>query len=61
MSFGSGWTAANNWQGDYGEVGNLSAYANYANAHTYPNPGQLPNATIEALNWLRNSRRPAGR
>jgi len=50
MSFGSGWTAANNWQGDYGAVGNLSAYATYANAHTYPNPGQLPNATIEALN-----------
>ncbi len=41
MSFGAGWTAANNWQGDYDKVGNLSAYANYANAHTYPNPGQI--------------------
>lgn len=50
MSFGSGWTAANDWEGDYGAVGNLSAYATYANAHTYPNPGQLPNATIESLN-----------
>ena len=50
MSFGSGWTAANNWQGDYGSVGDLSAYATYANAHTYPNVGQLPNAAITALN-----------
>ena len=24
MSFGAGWTAANNWQGDYGNVGDLS-------------------------------------
>ncbi len=50
MSFGSGWTAANNWQGDYGSVGDLSAYTTYANAHTYPNVGQLPNAAITALN-----------
>ena len=50
MSFGSGWTAANNWEGDYGSVGDLSAYATYANAHTYPNPGQLPNFSIEQLN-----------
>jgi len=50
MSFGAGWTAANDWEGDYGSVGNLSAYATYANAHTYPNVGQLPNAAIEALN-----------
>ena len=26
MSFGAGWTAANNWQGDYEKVGDLSAY-----------------------------------
>jgi hypothetical protein len=52
MSFGSGWTAANNWQGDYGTVGNLAAYANYANAHTYPNAGQLPDASIQQLNTL---------
>jgi len=50
MSFGSGWTAANNWEGDYPDVGNLSAYTNYANAHTYPNVGQTPNNAIEALN-----------
>jgi len=50
MSFGAGWTGANNWVGDYPDVGDLSAYANYANAHTYPNVGQLPNNTIEALN-----------
>jgi serralysin len=50
MSFGAGWTAANDWEGDYGSVGNLAAYATYANAHTYPNPGQLPNDAIEQLN-----------
>jgi hypothetical protein len=50
MSFGAGWTAANNWEGDYGTVGNLSAYADFANAHTYPNPGQTPGATIQSLN-----------
>jgi hypothetical protein len=54
MSFGSGWTAANNWQGDYGAVGNLAAYADYANAHTYANPGQLPGDTINRLNGLAN-------
>ena len=30
MSFGAGWTAANDWHGDYPKVGNLSAYTNYA-------------------------------
>ena len=50
MSFGSGWTAANNWEGDYPDVGNLSADTNYANAHTYPNVGQTPNDAIAALN-----------
>src|SRR5579883_447063 len=49
MSFGSGWTAANNWQGDYGTVGDLSAYANYANAHTYPNVGQTADNGIQYL------------
>ena len=52
MSFGSGWTAANNWQGDYGAVGDLSAYANYGNGHTYPNPGQTPDAAIQMINAL---------
>jgi len=54
MSFGAGWTAANNWQGDYGEVGNLAAYADYGNAHTYANPGQLPDDTMNRLNGLAN-------
>ncbi|HEY1931240.1 MAG TPA: type I secretion C-terminal target domain-containing protein [Acetobacteraceae bacterium] len=52
MSFGAGWTAANDWEGDYGTVGNLAASANYANAHTYPNAGQLPGASIAQLNTL---------
>ncbi len=50
MSFGAGWTAANNWEGDYPNVGNLSNVANYANAHTYPNPGQNPDYSIQQLN-----------
>jgi len=50
MSFGAGWTATNNWHGNYDKVGDLSTYANYANAHTYPGTGQLPDATIKMLN-----------
>jgi serralysin len=52
MSFGSGWTAANNWQGDYGAVGDLSAYATYGNAHTYPTLGQTPGSAIQQINAL---------
>lgn len=52
MSFGAGWTSANNWEGDYGTVGDLSAYTDYANAHTYPNVGQLPDAAIQDVNGL---------
>ena len=52
MSFGAGWTAANNWQGDYGAVGDLSGSADYANAHTYPNQGQTPDSTIQRINGL---------
>jgi hypothetical protein len=52
MSFGSGWTAVNNWQGDYDKVGDLSAYANYGSAHTYPNPGQTPDDAIQMINGL---------
>jgi len=48
MSFGSGWGASPT--GDYGTVGNLSAYANYANAHTYFGTGNPPLYAIEALN-----------
>ena len=52
MSFGAGWTAANDWEGDYGTVGNLAAYATDANAHTYPGAGQLPDDAIQQLNTL---------
>jgi hypothetical protein len=50
MSFGAGWTAANNWHGNYDKVGDLSPYADYGNAHTYPNVGSTPAATIKMLN-----------
>lgn len=36
ISFGAGWTAANNWIGDYGSVGDLSGVADYGNGHVYP-------------------------
>jgi hypothetical protein len=52
MSFGSGWTAANNWQGDYGAVGDLSAYTSYGNAHTYPGVGQGTDWSMQRLNGL---------
>ncbi len=52
MSFGAGWTAANNWAGNYGQVGDLSYIADYANAHTYPNLDQLVGDTINRLNGL---------
>jgi serralysin len=52
MSFGAGWTAANDWEGDYGAVGNQAAYATDANAHTYPNAGQLPDDAIQQVNTL---------
>ncbi len=52
MSFGAGWTAANNWQGNYGTVGDLSGITDYANAHTYPNANQTPDSTIARLNGL---------
>jgi hypothetical protein len=52
MSFGAGWTAANNWRGHYGDVGDLSPYADYANAHTYPVAGQTPEFGIRTVNNL---------
>lgn len=52
MSFGAGWTSANNWQGDYGDVGDLSGIADYGNAHTYPNPGQAAGNAMQQLNGL---------
>jgi hypothetical protein len=50
MSFGAGWTATNNWQGDYDKVGDLSPYCDYGNAHTYPNVGASTDGTIRRLN-----------
>jgi hypothetical protein len=52
MSFGAGWTAANNWQGNYGGVGDLSSYATWGNAHTYPMSGQTPSYAINYVNGL---------
>ena len=48
MSFGQGWGTSST--GDYGTVGNLAAYADYANAHTYFGTGNTPLGTIETLN-----------
>jgi hypothetical protein len=52
MSFGAGWTPTNDYQGDYGAVGDLSAYADYGNAHTYPNVGQSTDWAMQRLNGL---------
>jgi hypothetical protein len=52
MSFGAGWTPTNNYQGDYGAVGDLSAYADYGNAHTYPTIGQSTDWAMQRLNGL---------
>lgn len=59
MSFGAGWTATNNWQGDYGAVGDLSAYATWGNAHTYPLAGQTPSYAIQTINALAKLTAPA--
>jgi hypothetical protein len=50
MSFGSGWTPQNNYRGNYDKVGDLSQFADYANAHTYPTKAQMPGASIKRLN-----------
>jgi hypothetical protein len=50
MSFGAGWTYLNNWHGNYDKVGDLSAYTDYGNAHTYPGVGQTQDSTIQMLN-----------
>jgi serralysin len=52
MSFGAGWTPANDYQGDYGTVGDLSTFANYANAHTYPTVGQSTDWAMQRMNGL---------
>jgi len=48
MSFGVGWGTSST--GDYGKVGDLSAYSNYANAHTYPGTANTPLSTLQTLN-----------
>ena len=50
MSFGAGWTWVNNWQGDYGAVGDLSGITDYGNGHVYPNVGQTADAAIQQIN-----------
>lgn len=50
MSFGQGWTAANDWHGNYDKVGDLSASVAFGNAHTYPQNGDPPAVTIAAMN-----------
>ena len=47
MSFGVGW--ASSPTGDYGKVGNLAAFTDYANAHVYPGTGNTPGDTLSAL------------
>lgn len=47
MSFGQGWSTSST--GDYGKEGNLAAYTNYANAHTYAGTGNPPGSAIAAL------------
>jgi hypothetical protein len=54
ISFGSGWTSDNAWQGDYGTVGDLSASTDFANAHAYPVAGQTTDSTISRINGLAN-------
>lgn len=64
MSFGAGWTATNGFKGDYDKVGDMSAYCDYANAHTYPNPAngttaaQHVDSTITRVNGLANIAAP---
>ncbi len=47
ISFGAGW---NKPTGDYGTVGDLTAYCDYANAHTYPGPLSDPAVTVDQVN-----------
>jgi hypothetical protein len=52
MSFGAGWTHLDGYQGNYDSVGDMSAVADYANAHTYVGKGQYTDPTMERLNDL---------
>jgi hypothetical protein len=56
ISFGAGWCSSPNnppgcsTTGDYGTVGDLSASADYANAHTYPAASPGSGNTFKTLN-----------
>jgi hypothetical protein len=52
MSFGAGWSADNNWKGNYDKTGDLSAYTDYGNAHIYPLPNQKISDSIRRINGL---------
>lgn len=51
MSFGHGWDK-DPQHGDYDNVGDLSAYADFANAHVYPVPGQASDYAFNFINGL---------
>jgi hypothetical protein len=59
ISFGAGWTATDNWSGDYNDVGDMSMDADFANPHTYPLPGQNTEGAIIRLDDLAHRRAPA--
>lgn len=59
MEFGAGWTAANNWQGDYNPVGTgihqdySPGPADFGGAHTYLHqPGQRPSDVLNQVRAL---------
>jgi serralysin len=51
MSFGTGW-ATDPLHGDYDNVGDISAYSNYANGHIYFGTGNPPSYNITWVNSL---------
>lgn len=50
MSFGQGWSKSA--KGNYDKVGDISAWSDYANAHTYFGTGNPPNGQIKYINSL---------
>src|SRR5260221_3247405 len=52
MTFGSGWTAANGFIGDYYMVGDMSSWCDYGNPHTYPVGTQSAELSIDRCNFL---------
>lgn len=51
ISFGAGWHAPL-WEGNYRSQGDLAAFCDYANAHTYPQPGQTVESALTRLTQL---------